>query len=501
MIEAAVNDEAATTRGRMDTLAAMADQPDKLADPQPSRIEDLAADSPTDERVERLLQYSIDVPVLAEAVGMQEPADAADTLEQLEEEQAADVLEEMDDEAAADVLSEMNRPLAVSILDDLIDQEIAYAALLLEQMAPDDAADILQALDAERRARLLSQVDPDLARKLSQLMRYGEETAGGLMTTEFLALRDGMTVAQAIEHIRGSPVPEHQHSALVTDSRGLLVGVVPLRKLLLARPTETIGSIMERSVDFVRAAVDREEVAHHFDRYDYDMLPVVDDANRLLGIVTVDDVIDIIRAEQTEDVQMMVGAGAFEAVYSPVSEKLRGRFPWLGVGLVTTGLAAVVVLQFEQMIARVPMLAVCMPVVAAVAGNTGNQALAVTIRGIVLDEVRRDRVWPLILREGIVGLMNGLLLGLAIFLILSLLGEMSSLGGWKLGVLAGSATAVSMAIGGVAGCGIPLLMRRVGIDPAAASSIFLIMITDAVSFYTLLGSAAWFIGWLQSGTG
>ncbi|MHC4993162.1 MAG: magnesium transporter, partial [Planctomycetota bacterium] len=261
-----------------------------------------------------------------------------------------------------------------------------------------------------------------------------------------------------------------------------------LRDLLLGESNERILSLMDPSAEAVTVGTDREEVARQFDRYDYSLLPVVDDRNRLLGVVTVDDVIDIIRAEQTEDVQMTVGAGAGEAVYSRVIDKLRGRFPWLGVSLVMTCIAAVVVLVFEDMIARMPILAFLMPVIAALVGNAGHQALAVTLRGLVLEEVRRGVVGPLIARETIVGFVNGLALGTMVFIGVALLSQSSNSATWQIGLVAGFATMLSMTVGTLSGSGVPLLMRRLGIDPAHASAIFLIMITDAVSFSILLGT-------------
>ena len=225
------------------------------------------------------------------------------------------------------------------------------------------------------------------------------------------------------------------------------------------------------------------------------MLPVVDASNRLLGIITVDDVIDIIEEEQTEDVQKTVGAGAGEAVYSGVGEKLKGRMPWLVVSAVMMMPATYVVLGFESMIKEVALLAVFMPLIAALAGNAGHQALAVTLRGIVLDEVRPDRIFPLIRRELIVGLITGTTIGGMVALLLWFFGdgELET----RLGIIFACAMIVSMGVGTLTGAAIPLLMKRVGADPAQASAIFLIMITDTMAFSTLLGFAWVALRWVQ----
>ncbi|MHC4415686.1 MAG: magnesium transporter [Planctomycetota bacterium] len=451
-----------------------------------SHIEDVGELSPRDERVAELIEHTIDVPVLASAVQEQEAADAADTLETLAEQEAAEVLEQMDDRSAAEALAEMEAPLAAGLMQDLVEEELSYAARLLEQMAPDDAADLLQALDDSYREEALAGMRLDAAAELRKLISYDRESAGGLMTTDYLALDQGMTVAEATESIRAQTIPEGVQHLLVAGDDGRLVGVIGLRDLLLGRANQSIAELMKASVKAVRPNVDREQVAREFDRYDYAMLPVVDLDERLIGIVTVDDVIDIIRAEQTEDVQKTVGAGAVEAVYSRLGEKFRGRFPWLGASLVMTGLAAVAVLLFEDLIRALPVLAFLMPVIAALVGNAGHQALAVTLRGIVLDEVRRDRVWPLVLREGTVGLLNGAALGAVLFVGVGLLGPAVQGATWSLGLVAGLSTMIAMVVGTLAGSAIPLIMRRLGIDPAQSSAIVLIMLTDGVAFTTLL---------------
>ncbi|MHC4786841.1 MAG: magnesium transporter, partial [Planctomycetota bacterium] len=449
-----------------------------------SHIEEVGETSAQDERVAELIEHTIDVPVLAEAVEQQEAADAADTLEALAEEEAADVLEQMDDRAAAEALAEMRSPLAAGVMQDLVDEDLAYAGRLVQVMAPDDAADLLQAMEQSYREEVLAAVPLGSAAPLRKLISYDRESAGGMMTTDYLALRQDMTVGEATEIIRGQIVPEGVQHLLVVGDDGRLVGIVGLRDLLLTGSGRRIGDLMQETVKAVRTGVDREAVAREFDRYDYAMLPVVDLDDRLIGIVTVDDVIDIIRAEHTEDVQKTVGAGAVEAVYSRLGEKLRGRFPWLGVSLVLTCLAAAVVLVFHEMISEHTTLAWLLPVIAAVVGNAGHQALAVTLRGIVLDEVRRERVLPLVSREAAVGLVNGAALGAVIFIMLML--PIVPGASWQLGLVAGISITIAMVVGTLAGACIPLVMRGLGIDPAQSSAIVLILITDAVSFTTLL---------------
>lgn len=469
----------------------------------PTSTEGSSNESSVELRVAELLAHDdgeIDVTGLAEAVARQDPADAADTLETIEareEGEAAEVIEEMEETVAADALSHMERHLAVSVLEDLIDEDSEYAAKIVGFMPPDDAADLLQGLPEDYRSRLLPKLPHEAAIKVRHLLRYDAQSAGGMMTTDLWAIRDTMTVREATEHIRNSKTAEDATHAFVVDGHNHLVGLAALRRLLLARPEERVESIMERDVDAIPPTLDREEVAREFDRYDYAVLPVVDEYRRLLGVVTVDDVIDIIRAEQTEDTQRMVGAGAEEGVHSPLGVKFRSRFPWLCVNLVTSSMGAFVVSRFGGLIAELAILAAIMPVIANQAGNAGQQSLAVTLRGIVLDQVRTERVSRMIGRETLVGFVNGVLAGLIVGTAIAVLEYFLGTASWRLGIVAAIAMSGALTIGTLTGTSLPLLMRRLGFDPATASTIFLTMVTDTMSFLVFLGLAGALWRWVE----
>ena len=470
------------------------DPEDQEHPPSPS-IDDPTSLSEEDLRVAALLQGPTDLDTLASAVEAQEPADAADTLETLEESDAADLLETMDIESASEALSEMLRPLGLGVFEDLINENSEYAGSILEAMAPDDATDFLQGIDPSMRDRLLAEMSAARSSLLRGLLAYDEDTAGGLMTTEFLAVREEMTVSDATDAIRRSIVDGDVQFAFVTDWEGRLRGVLSLRRLLLASADETVGDICNRDVSAVSPDLDRESVALEFEKYDFLALPVIDDRDHLLGVVEVDDVIEIIRAVTAEDAQLMVGAGAEEAVYSNAYEKLRGRLPWLLVNLFTSSLAALVVFQFDDLIAEIAILAVLMPVIANQSGNAGQQSLAVTLRGIVLDQIRPRESPRLILREGFVGLVNGLIAGVFVGFAVTAIGMVSGRFDWRLGVVSAVAMACALAIGTISGATLPLLMKRLGADPATASTIFLTMITDSMSFLVFLGLATVLQGW------
>ncbi len=473
----------------------MTKKPEQHAEDEPI-VEITETVSPEDEHVADLMAHTIDVSALATAVTKQKAADAADTLEDLDDVEAAEVIELMDDQAAADALAEMEVPLAVTIIEDLsLNNRTQYASALLSLLAPDDAVSIIRGLDDEFVEPLFVSMTVSSARKLRNLCDYEEESAAGIMTTDFVSLSEDLTITQVVEVLRERELPEHVQNLPVINNQDELVGVVSLRALLIALPDAMIAETMELKVAAVQSGTDREQVAREFERYGYEMLPVVDGSNRLLGIVTVDDVIDIIEEEQTEDVQKTVGAGAGEAVYSGIGEKLKGRMPWLIVSAVMMLPATYIVLGFESMIKEVVLLAVFMPLVAALAGNSGHQALAVTLRGIVLDEVRPDRIFPLLRRELTVGFITGGTIGSSVALLLWIFGdgELAT----RIGIIFACAMVVSMSVGTFTGAAIPLVMKRFGADPAQASAIFLIMITDAVAFSTLLGFAWLTLQWMQ----
>jgi magnesium transporter len=461
-----------------------------------SFVEVTEAVSQEDERVADLMAHTIDVSALATAVTKQKAADAADTLEDLDDVEAAEVIELMEDQAAADALAEMEVPLAVTIIEDLSeDDRTQYASTLLSLLAPDDAVSIIRGLGTEFIEPLFVSMAVSSARKLRNLCDYEEESAAGIMTTDFVSLSENLTITEVVEVLRERELPEHVQDLPVINKIDELVGVVSLRALLIGMSSATVAETMEQKVAAVHSGTNKEQVAREFERYGYEMLPVIDASNRLLGIITVDDVIDIIEEEQTEDVQKTVGAGAGEAVYSGIGEKLKGRMPWLIVSAVMMLPATYIVLGFELMIEKVALLAVFMPLIAALAGNAGHQALAVTLRGIVLDEVRPDRIFPLMRRELTVGLVTGVIIGSAVAVILWIFGdgELAT----RLGIIFACAMVVSMGVGTFTGAAIPLVMKRIGADPAQASAIFLIMITDAVAFSTLLGFAWIAFQWMQ----
>ncbi|MBN2446406.1 MAG: magnesium transporter [Phycisphaerae bacterium] len=421
-----------------------------------------------------------------EALAEEHPADVADALEALPPGAGADVLEAMPPEAAADALEEMDEADAEEIIEDM---EPEAAATALSLMALDDAADLLAELPPENRAQIL-RTFPDAQRaELEDLMTYPQESAGGIMSPEVVALPANLTVADAITDLRTIAHESEQiYYTYVVDHQHRLVGVLSLRDLILAPETKCLHEIMINKIVSVPVTMDREKVASMLSKYGYYALPVVAEDNRLLGIVTIDDVVEIIEEEATEDMQVMVGAGADERVDSPLTITLRRRLPWLMVNLGTAFVAASVVSMFESQLAKLTVLAVLMPVVAGQAGNSGAQTMAVVIRGIATGETRGLALLTLLSRNLIIGIASG-----------AATGSVAGLAAWlwwrdiRLALVLGGAILLCMMIATVSGAFVPWAMRRLGFDPAQSSSIILTTITDVAGFGIFLALGAWLV--------
>lgn len=367
------------------------------------------------------------------------------------------------------------------IIDNLDDSSLAA---ICSSSAPDDAADLLDALDDERRESILKLLGVTQGAKLASLLEGEEETAGALMNTEFLALDEDLTVAQAIEAIRQYPRKETFFYVYCTDSETHLTGVLSLRSLILAPPAQLLRDGMVQSV--VRCQVDStpEEVAQIVSKYDLLSVPVVDLQNHLVGVVTVDDVIDVIQEQAEEDLLHLAGVAAEERVSTPASRSFRTRFPWLAINLATAFLASWVVSLFEPTIAKWAALAAFMPIVAGMGGNAGTQTLTVFVRGLALGEVEWSNGSGAIWKEMLVGMGNGMASGTLTALVVGFW-----MNDWVLAIVLLIAMIFNLVVAGVAGAFVPLALEKLGFDPAIASSIFVTTFTDVGGFFAFLGLA------------
>jgi len=404
------------------------------------------------------------------------PADVAEVLSGLDEGQAIELVHRLVlRRAAAGPLGEMEPEDSAGLFEGLHREE---ALGILSRMDPDDAVDLLEELPPKTQQELLSRLESDEARVLAGLLVYPPDTAGGLMSPEVAALPLDMTVQEAIEFLRGRVEEvETVYYAYAVDANRHLQGVISLRDLVLARPQTRIYELLQKEIVTIPAELDVEEVARLFDRYNYLALPVVDAGGRLLGVITVDDVIDVIRDEATEDIYGMVSAPTEERVDTKLVSSLRMRLPWLYVRLMTALLAAVVVGLFEETIAKVAALAVFMGVIAGQGGSAGMQTVAIITRGMALGEFERKDGLRLLGKEALLGFINGLLIGVTVGLITWM---------WKgdyiLGVAVFIAMMLNLVVAGIAGVAVPLVMQALGKDPALASGILLPTLTDVLGF-------------------
>jgi magnesium transporter len=423
--------------------------------------------------------------------------DGAAVMAKMTPEMSADVAEALDPETAAQILSEMDATLAASVIADM---EVPEASMVLEAMDPDDRVDILEHIPAPLHDQLVNEMAALEAAETRSLEQYPPDTAGGIMTPDVTALEETLTVEQAIEELRRlSEELEQMFYVYVVDQRGHLVGVLSMRDLILAKPHRTLGEIMIPNVSALPATMDQEEVARLFDKYGYMAMPVVDARARLVGIVTVDDVVDVLQEEATEDVQKMFGAGGEERLTSKWQFSFRMRVWWLVVNLATAFLAAAVVGAFEDTLKSLTLLAIYMPIVAGMGGNAGAQAMAVSIRGLAVGKVDRALLRHVLLRELVVGLATGLVVGVITATIALLWHHTQA--GWPqsvaLGAVVGLALVVNHALAGISGAAIPFIMNKLGFDPAQSATIFATTVTDVGGFFVLFMLAKLCMPWLR----
>ena len=457
--------------------------PHPVAGPE---TEDKAPDTVAEEKARTLRERLAASLAEFQAQEFTHPADIAEYIETLHVDEQFHVLASLPLVQAAEALAEMDEHSRVAILTYMGPD---MAADMVGQMSPDDAADVLDELEDEHSDELLSKIEDEDAKEIRHLMAYDPDTAGGIMNTEIVILEQDMTADQAINHLRSviedKEVPYYVYVVGKSDH---LLGVLSLRDLLLCKPNQPLKEALNDQ-DLITVPFDapREEVARVIGHYNFMALPVVDYSGRLLGVIAHDDIIDMIQDLASEDLLGMMGAGHDETVDTPWSESIRMRLPWLLVNMINSVLSASVVYFFDGSIAQMATLAVLMPMVANQAGNTGQQALAVIIRHLALDgDGVKER--KAISREVKIGLCNGLILGA-----LACAGVYFFTDNLALGVVMSVALILDMLLGALAGICIPLILRRLGRDPAQASSIFLTAITDGAGFFLFLGLATMFL--------
>src|SRR5687768_9665588 len=421
------------------------------------------------------------------------PADVADQLQRMPVEEALATLRQLSKADAAAVLAELDEELRPRLIEGLSSPELAG---IITQLDHNAAADVVAELPAERRPEVMAGLPPGEKRQVDTLLIYPPDTAGGIMSDQFIQIDVNQTVEQCLQMLQGSANESEAGISYlyVTDEAGRLVGIVSMRDLVFRGRHRMIGDIMNREVKHVSVHDDQEKIAQLFEHYHYLALPVLNRDGKLVGIVSARQVMDVMQEEATEDMQLMVGLSGEERALTPWQQSIKGRLPWLCINLATAFLAAAVVGVFEGTIAKWTALAVFLPIVAGQGGNAGVQTLTVIIREMALGEMTIGDGRKALVKEVILGILNGIAIGILVGVI-----------GWfwkgsiLLGVIVGVAMLLNMVAAALSGVMVPYTLKALRIDPALASSIMVTTVTDVAGFFFFLGLAALAMQWWPVG--
>ena len=358
-------------------------------------------------------------------------------------------------------------------------------AQIISEMSSDELVDLLGTLDEDEQNEIITNMNTEEVEEVKTLLSYDPESAGGIMATEFISIKETDTVNETINYLRTmAPDSETPYYIYVVDDLDVLKGVVPLRQIIVSTPDTLIKDIMIENIISAPVDMDQEEVSHIFEKYGFMAIPVVDHNGEILGIITVDDVMEIMKEEYTEDMFRLAGLDEEEKVAGTVIGAIKSRLPWLLVNLVTATLAAKTVSLFENTIAQIVALATFMPMVAGMGGNAGSQTLTLIIRGIAIGEINYENQAGILKKEIAIGIINGLCLGLVV----GVLGYFW-VGSLAFGFVIGTAMLLNIIVATISGYLVPVLLKKVGIDPALASAVFVTTVTDVLGFFFFLGLA------------
>ncbi|MGB3209185.1 MAG: magnesium transporter [Desulforhopalus sp.] len=416
--------------------------------------------------------------------------------------EAVKIIEGFPRRDASDILLALPGDLTARVINRL---QVNYTASLLEQndpvvvkkiiahIAPRQAASIVMHLSPDARSRLMPHISGSLANEIREMLTYPEGSVGRYMSADFLTFKKNESAGNVIENIRKMAEGKNMPASYtyVVDDEDTLLGVLNTRDLMLATPDQRLETFMIGNVFSLHCFTDRTEAAREMAKRKYFAAPIVDGENRIVGIIRAESMLHGLKEDISRDMQTMFGVGKDERTFSPLGFALKKRLLWLTVNLATAFLAASVVAVFEGIIAKLTILAVFLPVIAGQGGNAGAQSLAVVMRGLVMREIPAHKVKALILKETKLGVMNGLIIGLITALI-----AWVWYGNPWLGVVIGLGMVINLAIAGLTGSSIPIIMKKLGIDPAQSSSIILTTVTDVMGFLAFLGLAVLFQGYL-----
>jgi len=410
------------------------------------------------------------------------PADIADLLEQINAFDRMRLIKLYDKEFDGDILSELDESIRDEVISILSPQVLADA---VRDLNSDDVVDLLEDLDQPQQDAILDALEDSDRVAVQQSLTYPEYSAGRLMQREVVMAPEHWNVGEAIDFLRNSDdLPDQFYHIVLVDPRLRPVGNVTLGKLMGSRREVMLQSLVEDTFHVIPVTQYEGDVAYAFNQYHLISAPVVDENERLVGVITIDDAMAVLDEEHEEDVLRLAGVDSESSLSDRVAETTKRRFPWLLVNLITSILASLVIAQFEDAIATIVALAVLMPIVASMGGNAGTQSLTVAVRALATKDLTGSNVWRVIRRQGLGGLINGL----AFALIMGLVGYVW-FGSMALGGVIAAAMVINLIVAGLAGTGIPIVLEKMGIDPALASGAFVTTVTDVVGFFAFLGLA------------
>ncbi len=410
------------------------------------------------------------------------PADIADALEQLTPANRPHAWVHVPKEAKGEVLAELSEGVFKNLAHELDNRELVNAIKVLDI---DELADLIPDLPEAILADVLFEVDTETRANLGEVLSYPEDSAGGLMNLDVITVRDNISLDVVLHYLRlKSELPEHTDTIYLVDRQNRLTGILPIDRLITQPGRDpAIGHAIETPVTF-QCLDHEEEVAKAFADYDLISAPVVDENNALVGRITVDDVVDVIRDQAEHDIMAAAGLKEEEDIFAPVTKTSQNRTVWLAVNLVTALLGSWVIGQFEGSIQQLVALAVLMPIVASMGGNAGTQTLTVVIRGMSLGTISRGNMMTVLKKETMVGVLNGLIWAIVIALIAALWYQ-----NLQLGLVIATAMIANLVMGAIAGVCIPIFLDKMNIDPALAGGVALTTVTDVVGYFSVLGLA------------
>ncbi len=415
------------------------------------------------------------------------PSEIAKILELLKDSKRQILINLLPVDIASEAISEMDPESHPEKLLESLNKDLVTN--IVEELSYDDATDIVSQLSEEKRDEILDRIDEEDAAEIRKLLNYSEDTAGGLMSTEIVKVHFALTKKDALEEVaHQSEEIESFYAIYVIDDFNKLVGTVSLKNLIKAKPQVKIFDLLDEDLVYVEADTDQEEVAKLLSQYNLPGIPVVDSERVLLGIVSFDDVIDVLEEETTEDILKIANVSDEEELSGNWKDAIKSRIPWLLVNMLTAFMASSVVYIFQPTIQKITLLATFMPIIAGMGGNAGTQALAVTIRRISLNTLPDSKVLETISKEVLVGIFNGIFFGI-IVAIVAVFNNHSPM----LGVVVFLAMLGNLIIAGTVGASVPIILEKLGFDPAVASSIFLTAFTDTIGFLLVLGLGSYFL--------